>query len=267
MHRSHKRLLVSFAAVAALASFVAPASQAAPVCVSGSLVCISGGSSVNSIPTGNSVLAAAGIGFASGSARGRIWQDGKLVIKAAEGATITVYDVGSESGWTNQIRLGNEAGPVLKDVDNYGSGNGGVHHPFDLVGSVTQDKGVANIEFWRTNPSCSPPSKCFQVENGKSPHLMSGNGIASIAFAYLSEANRIVNYVTNRILVMLDDGASKHPDRDYDDGVWILQISPTTPVPLPPAVWLLLSGLAGVGIISRRKVQGAGVTVSVTRNP
>ena len=62
---------------------------------------------------------------------------------------------------------------------------------------------------------------------------MSGNGYASIAFAYLSATNQIVNYVTDRILVLLDDGYSRRPDRDYDDGVWILQASP---VPLPPAL-------------------------------
>ena len=80
---------------------------------------------------------------------------------------------------------------------------------------------------------------------------MSGGGIASIAFAYLSDANQIVNYATNRILVMLDDGYSSHPDKDYDDYVGILVAS--TPVPLPAAAWLLLSGLAGFGAVARRR--------------
>ena len=212
------------------------------------LVSITGGSSIG-IPSGNNVLGSpSGITRASPPYRGSIIKNGTLNI-TSPGVTLTLYDVGSESGWQDQIRLGNTSGSTLTDLDNYGAGSGGVHNPspFQFVGSVTQNAGVADIEFWRNIPTPSG----FQVENGSSPHLMSGNGYASIAFAYLSDANRIVNYATNRILVLLDDGYSTRPDKDYDDYVGILVVS-STPVPLPAAAWLLLSGLIGFGAIARR---------------
>jgi len=228
-----KRRFASWVAVAVVAVFAAPAHAA--------LVSITGGTATG-IPGNNDTLPAAGIGLSGGAS---LWQNGTLNI-TSPGVTLTLYDVGSESGWRNQIRLGNTSGIRLRDGDNFGT-SGGVHSPFQTVGSVTQNPGVADIEFWRMSPS---PTR-FQVENGDSPHTMSGGGIASIAFAYLSGTNQIVSYATERILVMLDDGSSSSPDKDYDDGVWILQAA--APVPLPAAAWLLLSGLAGLGVIGGRR--------------
>lgn len=230
--------LTRFSALAALAigACLAGPAQAA-------LVSITGGTQIG-IPSGNNVLGAAGITIASDA---KIFRNGTLNITGTN-VTLTLLDVGSESAWVNKIRLDNTTGSRLIDYDNFGAGSGGKHTPFQLVGSVTQDVGVADIEFWRKNSSSS---HTFQVRNGSSPRTMSGGGIASIAFAYLSETYQIVSYATNRILVMLDDGASKYPDKDYDDGVWIIEA--TTPVPLPAAAWLLLSGLAGLAALGRRR--------------
>ncbi|MDH5176835.1 MAG: hypothetical protein OEX15_09250, partial [Gammaproteobacteria bacterium] len=89
--RTLSAVLAFFAAM----SFLAPAQAA--------VLSIRGGTPVDSIPQGNSgniVLAQAGIGFAGG----QIWVDGTLDI-LADDVTLTLYDVGSESHWVNQIRL------------------------------------------------------------------------------------------------------------------------------------------------------------------
>ncbi|MGB5133154.1 MAG: hypothetical protein WBO00_11090, partial [Steroidobacteraceae bacterium] len=93
-----------------------------------------------------------------------------------------------------------------------------------LSWSVTQNSGVANVEFWAMN--LDPDVRI--VLNGQSPMMMvPGFGYASIAYAYLDDNNQIVSDPTNRILVLLEDGSGDHGggDRDYDDYVGILDAS------------------------------------------
>jgi len=205
----------------ALTVVVAAMSLAAPA-QADNLASISGGTAVNSIPQGNSgniVLEQAGIGLAGG----QVWVDGTLD-NLGDGVTLTLYQVGAESHWRNEIRLGNTSGPKLRDKEDFFRGSTGVFTngpaPFKLIGSVTQNSGVANFEFWKMNPD--PDTKI--VVNGQSPMMMVPEyGYASLAFAYLDDNYQIVADPTNRILVLLEDGGT---DRDYDDYVGILVATP-----------------------------------------
>ena len=188
------------------------------------LVSISGGTTVNRVPQGNSgntVVAQAGIEVAGG----QIWVDGTL--DNLGHVTLILYDVGSESHWKNVIRLGNTSGPQLSDNDNHWRGSTGDFTngppPFQRVGSVIQLPGLSDFEFWRVQPD--PDYQI--VVNGQSPMMMVPEyGFASIALAYLDADYQIVRGPTNRILVLLEDGGV---DRDYDDYVGILEAAP------PPA--------------------------------
>lgn len=182
-------------------------------------VSISGGTARNGIPQGNSgntVLEQAGIDVAGG----QIWVDGSLDNLGQ--VALTLYDVGSESHWKNQIRLGNRSGARLSDNDNHWRGSTGDFTngpPFSRVGSVIQSAGLADFEFWRIQPE--PDYQI--VVNGQSPMMMvPGYGFASIALAYLNDNDQIVRGPTDRILVLLEDGGT---DRDYDDYVGILEAS------------------------------------------
>jgi hypothetical protein len=189
---------------------------------------ISGGTQVGAIPQGNSgnqVLSQAGVGMAGGN----IWVDGTLDI-LGNGAMLTLYDVGSESHWINELRLGNTTGSTLSDLDDHFRGttksftNGTA--PYQLAGTVVQGSGVADFEFRRIDPT--PEYQI--VVNGQSPMMMVPEyDFASIALAYLNDSNQIVSDPTNRVLVLLEDGGA---DRDYDDYVGILEAN-STPAPYP----------------------------------
>lgn len=255
MDRLVSRTFCSLVAVLVLAT-VSSQAQAALVTIDCGSTCYS------SRPQNNYVLGAAGISYTNGSYASRSYAQINGTLRILEdNVRLTFYDVGSESGWTDtlQVYIGGVGGGFT-DEDDFGSA-GGVHTPFQNAGSVIADHGVADIEFWRSTPLPA----VLLVANGNSPHDVPGssNGFARIAFAYLS-GNQIVNYATDRILVLLDDGYSKNPDKDFDDYVGIIEV---TAVPLPAAAWLMLSGLVGLVGLGRRRGQILANTWSIVENP
>lgn len=221
---------------------------------------ITGGTATDSIPagtSGNSVLGTAGIGFAGG----QIIVDGTLNVVSGGAqsptVTLTLYDVGSESHWVNQIRLGNTTGAVLTDNDNYQRESSGgytgpfTNAPFTRIGTVTQAAGVADLEFQGDNPDDPAPATLI-VENGASPNQSFGTQPTSIALAYLNDSYQIVTGPTERVLVMLEDGGA---DRDYDDYVGILEVAAGS-----SATW----GTVGLRVEGRPVSDPVQAFVSVT---
>lgn len=214
---------------------------------------ISGGTAVSSIPQGNSgnpVLGQAGIAMAGG----QIWLDSTLDILGS-GASLALYDVGSESHWINEIRLADTSGSERRDLDDHFRGDTGTFvngpAPFQVAAWVTQGSGVAGFEFRRIDPI----PEYQLVVNGQSPMMMvPGYGYASIALAYLSNTNQIVSGPTDRVLILLEDGGT---DRDYDDYVGILAVTDA-----PPAYPVSPNSLSFGNV--RRNTTSSPMTVTVT---
>ena len=229
-----------------LSGFVAMVALGVSANASAALVSITGGVAENIDPN-NQVLPQAGIGQNGGM----LYNYSSQLNILANNVTLTLYDVGSESAWKDQIRLGNTSGPVLIDMDDFGAFKPGptsqLHVPIQLVGSVTQNAGVANLSFWRVYNDVSKVPTLL-VANGANPNNLGPGNWASIAMAYLDANSQIVAGPTNRILVMLDDSGLQSDD-NHDDYVGYFV---ATPVPLPPAVWLLGSALLGLLGIGRR---------------
>lgn len=221
--------IASLSLLLILSAFTAAPGRAAMLSIEGGLA--------TSVPARNDVLSPAGVTVGDGN----FWVNGTLTL--ASNAKLYWHDLGSESAYVNLVRLGNLTGPALVEYEDFGSGTGGVHSPWDYAGSVVQSGGVVDLRFSK------------RVTNGT--QLLAANGdsslsLAQISFAYLSDTNQIVARATNRVLVLLDDsGASR--DRDFDDYVGVLTVM--NPVPLP-AAWLLFgSALLAFGAIGRRRLQ------------
>ena len=148
---------------------------------------------------------------------------------------LTFYFRGSESGFKNTLNVGGPDGEKHTEVDK---------SPASWSGSVTQ---------------ASPgPVDMFFTSSGFSGELEPGQGdiSKSIAFAYLAEDE-------NTVLFALDDGGSKSgkkrskSDHDYDDYVGYVVAESVAPVPIPAALPMFVTAMAGLGLIGRRRKNAA----------
>jgi hypothetical protein len=159
-----------------------------------------------------------------------MWDNATLTIE--DGAILTFYFVGSESGYTNTLNTAFGTHAENNTIPGF---------PGELLFSGTYDD---------TNPAL------WFTSSGFAGQLVPGGGDAgkSIAFAYLNESFEVSIGPTEIVLFALDD-AGAGPDDNHDDyvGYFVVSAAPVEEVPLPGAVWLFGSALLGFVTWSRRR--------------
>jgi len=215
----HIRLAVS-ASILALAGMAMPAHAA--------LVTITPGSPIVT-PAVNDVLGA-----------GVSLSDNATLVTNVAGVRLDYFFIGSESGFTNTL------------VTAFGS-----HAEANTIPGLP-----GTSLFGGTQAAAGAVSLSFTSSGfGGSLGLGTGDASKSIALGYLKDLTCAGGFAlcmsataTDYILFALDDSGAG-PDDNHDDYVGVLVASrdPNTEVPLPAAAWLLLSGIAGLFGVSRRR--------------
>ncbi len=202
------------------------------------LLDISGGT-LTTVPVVNDVIGAAGIGTLGSSQ----YLIGSTLSTTASDVTLTFYDVGNESGWTDRLLT-----QTLSDDNDFAPGSG-LHLPLpgQLVGGELQTSaGLLKLDFQCVAGDCGGGTLPVNlISNQGSFATASG---ASLAFAYLDPSTfQIVSEATNVVLFALDDRGAG-PDDNHDDYVGIVVATP-----VPAALPLFLTALGGAGVWSRRR--------------
>lgn len=166
------------------------------------------------------------------------------LLRVDAASTLKYYFTGAEAKFLNTL----DAGTGLQSNQP-----GLVDIPGSLFATVGATPGFADFSFTiDTNGDGTPEFTIVNSDTG--PDANGSNAFRSFALAYLDDLYRITQTATNRVGIFLDD-SGQNADSDFDDWVGYVEASSVTPVPLPASVPLFLAGLAGLGLIGRRRKQ------------
>ncbi len=166
-------------------------------------------------------------------------------LTTTEAVVLTFYYVGAESGFANTLHV-TGGGAHAEDSTYPGSWNNPALFSISLGANQS-------IPLYFTSSGFSPSL----APGGGSP-LGNGNFDKSIGFSALGCTTGSAACfssdpslrTSNIFAFLLDDGGASQDD-NHDD--YIGYMVATTPVPLPAAAWLLLSGVGLLGTASRRR--------------
>jgi len=130
----------------------------------------------------------------------------------------------------------------------------------DLTAPVAPAAGseVVNAPYtWATSNNLAPivgttPTGYYLITgfalSGYKNYPPSGSGLANFSIATAAGLLTNVGPSSAGITPQASQGVAAN-----DAGYWLLNSSVTTPVPLPATAWLLLGGLAGLGLVRRQR--------------
>lgn len=195
-------------------------------------------------PTGNAadVIVTSGAGNNKNDVLGGGFtiQNNAVLTTTTNNVVLTFYYWGAESGYFNKLTtaFGNF-------TETGGSASNKVVNPFPGVlvaalGGIQAAAGVVKTDF-------SSGGYVGTIGNG------TPTSTGSVAFAYLTNLTsfEISMTPTNYVLFALDDGGAG-PDDNHDDYVGVIVATP-----IPAALPLFLTALAGTGLLARRNRKEA----------